>query len=70
MGVTTVADTYLTLEQVALLFHVSPHTVRVWVRDHPQRLPAPIRLGRRWLWEARAVREHVHTANGEKPNGH
>jgi len=45
-----------TLQQVAKLFNVSPHTVRSWVRNH--RLQ-PLRICRRLLFDVVELRRFI-----------
>jgi excisionase family DNA binding protein len=54
-AMTTTTPTYLRLQEVADLLRVSTQTIRRWV--HEGKLPPPVGLGRKQLWEAAAVEE-------------
>lgn len=45
----------LTVKEVAALVRADPDTVRRWASVHDPRLPVPIKLGRRLLFERDAV---------------
>lgn len=53
---TSLAD-YVNTGQVAEMLQVDPQTVRMWVKDN--KLPTPVRLGRRMLWRREVIQRHL-----------
>jgi excisionase family DNA binding protein len=50
-------EKYLTVEDVAALFHLSRNGVRKLMREG--KLPRPIRVGKRLLWSPEAIQKFV-----------
>ena len=52
----------LTPDELAAELRLAPSTVAAWISRHPERLPPPVRLGKRYRWVRevvdRWVREH------------
>jgi predicted DNA-binding transcriptional regulator AlpA len=54
---TDAATGFLTVAQLAGLFHVSPQTIAGWRKT--QKLPQPVKVGRRWLWKPDDIDAHL-----------
>jgi excisionase family DNA binding protein len=57
MTATATMAKLLTLEETAALFHVGTATISRWLKVG--RLPRPVRVGRRWLFDAEAITAHI-----------
>jgi excisionase family DNA binding protein len=50
--------TFLTVDDLARLCRVTGQTIERWIREDG-RLPRPVRVGRRWLFDAEEVKAHL-----------
>jgi len=53
------------IDQVAVMFHVKPRTIRHWVQHG--RFPEPVRNGKKPLWLPAELETHLHTIKQDKP---
>lgn len=63
----TATLTHYTLAEIAALYRVSQQTARRWLRE--RRIPAPVRVGRRLLFEAGQVHVHLERLRAEAAAG-
>jgi len=53
------------IDQVAVMFHGKPRTIRHWVQHG--RFPEPVRTGKKPLWIHAELEAHLHTTKQGKP---
>lgn len=61
---TTILNDLVNVEEIATAMRVSEQTVRGWVKNN--KLPTPMKLGRRLMWRREVIEKLLSNLGGEK----